>query len=62
MFVTTTMLSLNHDRSSERVVTMLRSSDLVEVGKKEMDISPAILIPYYDADSSTLFLTGKVSG
>lgn len=24
-----------------------------------LDVSPAILIPYYDADSSTLFVTGK---
>lgn len=26
-----------------------------------LDVSPAILIPCYDEDSSTLFLTGKVS-
>lgn len=25
-----------------------------------LDVSPAILIPYYDEDSSTLFLTGRV--
>jgi len=25
-----------------------------------LDVSPAILIPFYDEDSSTLFLTGKV--
>ena len=25
-----------------------------------LDVSPAILIPHYDQDSSTLFLTSKV--
>ncbi len=25
-----------------------------------LDVSPAILIPFYDEDSNTLFLTGKV--
>lgn len=25
-----------------------------------LDVSPAILIPFYDEDSSTLFLTGRV--
>lgn len=25
-----------------------------------LDVSPAILMPYYDEDSSTLFLTGRV--
>jgi hypothetical protein len=25
-----------------------------------MDVSPAILIPHYDEDSSTLFLTGRL--
>lgn len=29
--------------------------------KIDLDTSPAILIPYYDDDSSTLFLTGRVS-
>lgn len=26
-----------------------------------LDVSPAILMPFYDEDSSTLFLTGRVS-
>lgn len=25
-----------------------------------LDVSPAILVPFYDDDSSTLFVTGKV--
>lgn len=33
------------------------TSPLTSVG---LDVSPAILIPFYDEDSSTLFLTGRV--
>ena len=40
---------------------LLRSSDLVEVAQKEFEVSPTIMIPLYDPDSSTLFVTGKVS-
>lgn len=31
------------------------------LGTVGLDVSPAILIPHYDEDSSTLFLTGRVS-
>ncbi len=29
--------------------------------REDLNTSPAILIPHYDEDSSTLFLTGRVS-
>jgi len=46
-------------RQSERQLTLLRVHDLEEVASKKFDVSPTIMIPYYDADSSTLFVTGK---
>ena len=39
---------------------MFSTSNLSEVAMKSLDVSPTILVPYYDADSSTLFVTGKV--
>ena len=48
-------------RQAQRQVLLLRSSDLVEVAQKEFEVSPTIMIPLYDPDSSTLFVTGKVS-
>lgn len=48
------------DRVSERQIIVYNieslNSALTTVG---IDVSPAILIPFYDEDSSTLFLTGK---
>jgi len=46
-------------KQSERQITMFRSSDLEKVACRELDVSPAILVPHYDEDSSTLFVTGK---
>eukprot|EP00095_Tigriopus_kingsejongensis_P005020 maker-scaffold139_size317827-snap-gene-2.28 protein:Tk05020 transcript:maker-scaffold139_size317827-snap-gene-2.28-mRNA-1 annotation:"coronin-7 isoform x3" len=46
-------------RQSERQVMVYRTEDLKLVNSVTLDVSPAILIPYYDQDSSTLFLTGK---
>ena len=37
-----------------------QSKDLKEVHQVPLDQSPTILIPYYDQDSNTLFVTGKV--
>ncbi len=37
-----------------------RTEDLKMMHSETLDVSPAILIPYYDEDSNTLFLTGKV--
>lgn len=36
-----------------------RADDLKEVNTVPLDVSPTILIPYYDQDSNTLFVTGK---
>ena len=47
-------------RQSERQVMVYRASDLKEVNTVPLDVSPTILIPYYDQDSNTLFVTGKV--
>ena len=47
-------------RQSERQLTLLRSNDLEEVASKKFEVSPTIMIPHYDPDSSTLFVTGKV--
>lgn len=41
---------------------VLKSDDLsTPLATVGLDVSPAILIPFYDEDSSTLFLTGRVS-
>lgn len=41
---------------------MYRREDLdTPLATVGLDVSPAILIPFYDEDSSTLFLTGRVS-
>ncbi len=37
-----------------------RTEDLKLMHTETLDVSPAILIPHYDEDSNTLFLTGKV--
>lgn len=47
-------------RVSERQVYVFKTSNLNDaVGMVSLDVSPALLIPYYDEDSSTIFLTGK---
>lgn len=49
-------------RVSERQILVFKSDNLNSpVTTVGLDVSPAILIPYYDEDSSTLFLTGRVS-
>lgn len=48
------------DRSSERQLYMYKSSDLQKVCTVSLDVSPAILVPFYDEDSSVLFLSGRV--
>jgi hypothetical protein len=48
-------------RSSQRLVYVFRSTDLsTSLNTLNLDVSPTLLIPYYDEDSSTVFLTGKV--
>lgn len=48
------------DKVSERQIMIFKASDLsAPLNTVGLDVSPAILIPFYDEDSSTLFLTGK---
>uniref|UniRef100_A0A182KAP6 Coronin n=1 Tax=Anopheles christyi TaxID=43041 RepID=A0A182KAP6_9DIPT len=48
------------DKVSERQIYVYKVTDLnAPMGMLGLDVSPAILMPYYDEDSSTLFATGK---
>ncbi|XP_075212375.1 coronin [Lycorma delicatula] len=48
------------DKVSERQIMVFRREDMnTPLGTVGLDVSPAILIPFYDEDSSTLFLTGR---
>uniref|UniRef100_A0A224X661 Coronin n=1 Tax=Panstrongylus lignarius TaxID=156445 RepID=A0A224X661_9HEMI len=48
------------DKVSERQIMVLKSDELsTPLATVGLDVSPAILIPFYDEDSSTLFLTGR---
>ena len=46
-------------KQSERTLSVYRTEDLKKVSSETLNVSPAILIPFYDEDSSTLFLQGK---
>jgi len=47
---------------SVRQIAIYDASDLSSVlHKLDLDTSPSILIPYYDEDSSIVFVTGRVS-
>lgn len=49
-------------RSSDRSIRVYHPEDLTNLLQREdLDVSPTILVPHYDEDSSTLFLTGRVS-
>jgi coronin-7 len=51
---------MGFDKVSERQIMVFKSTDLSNpLNTVGLDVSPAILIPFYDEDSSTLFLTGK---
>ncbi|XP_055597731.1 coronin-7 isoform X2 [Uranotaenia lowii] len=48
------------DKVSERQIYVYKATDLCSpMGMVGLDVSPAILIPFYDEDSSTIFATGK---
>lgn len=55
----THLITTGFDKASERQVTLYDATSLTPIHKEGIDVSPAILIPFYDEDSSTLFLTGK---
>ncbi|GFG39279.1 hypothetical protein Cfor_02204, partial [Coptotermes formosanus] len=51
---------MGFDKVSERQIQVFKADSLsVPLNTVGLDVSPAILIPFYDEDSSTLFLTGK---
>ena len=48
-------------RSSIRIISVYDSCDLSKVlSSVEVDAAPATLIPFYDEDSSVMFLSAKV--
>ncbi|XP_049826168.1 coronin-7 isoform X2 [Aethina tumida] len=53
------IVTMGFDKVSERQITAYKASDLSSLNTVGLDVSPAILIPFYDDDSSTLFVTGK---
>ena len=55
------MMFMYFCRMSTRGVYMYDVENLSEpVSYVDVDTTPSILIPYYDPDGRTLFLTGKV--
>lgn len=47
-------------RVSERQISVYKADSLnAPLNTASLDVSPSILIPFYDEDSSTLFVTGK---
>ncbi|PSN53324.1 hypothetical protein C0J52_04075 [Blattella germanica] len=51
---------MGFDKVSERQIQVFKADNLNStLNTVGLDVSPAILIPFYDEDSSTLFLTGK---
>ncbi|XP_023703950.1 coronin-7 isoform X3 [Cryptotermes secundus] len=51
---------MGFDKVSERQIQIFKADSLnLPLNTVGLDVSPAILIPFYDEDSSTLFLTGK---
>ncbi|XP_058977707.1 coronin-7 isoform X3 [Musca domestica] len=48
------------DKVSERQISVYKADSLnAPLNTASLDVSPSILIPFYDEDSSTLFVTGK---
>lgn len=56
----THIVTSGFNKVSERQVSLYDAADLsAPLITEDIGVSPAILIPFYDEDSSTLFLTGK---
>ncbi|XP_032662962.1 coronin-7 isoform X2 [Odontomachus brunneus] len=54
------LVVIGFDKVSERQIYVFKVDDLNNpLNTVGLDVSPAILMPYYDEDSSTLFLTGR---
>ncbi|XP_074650936.1 coronin-7-like [Tubulanus polymorphus] len=48
------------DKKGNRLIAVYDASDLTsQLFSNELDYSPSIIIPHYDEDSSTIFLTGR---
>merc|ERR1712025_1437150 len=46
-------------KQSERTIMVYRSEGLTVLHTETLNVSPSVLVPSYDEDSSTLFLAGK---
>lgn len=58
----TMLVVAGFDKISERQIVAFNAKNLkTPLATVGLDVSPAILIPFYDEDSSTIFLTGKVN-
>ncbi|XP_065334722.1 coronin-7 isoform X1 [Cloeon dipterum] len=56
----TMLVVAGFDKISERQIVAYNAKNLkAPLGTVGLDVSPAILVPFYDEDSSTIFLTGK---
>lgn len=56
----THLVTTGFNKVSERQVSLYDVRDIgAPLATEGIDVSPAILIPFYDEDSSTLFLSGK---
>ncbi|XP_071570930.1 coronin-7 isoform X3 [Temnothorax nylanderi] len=54
------LVVMGFDKVSERQIYVFKADNLnTPLNTVGLDVSPAILMPYYDEDSSTLFLTGR---
>ncbi|XP_033210325.1 coronin-7 isoform X2 [Belonocnema kinseyi] len=54
------LVVMGFDKVSERQIIVFKADNLNSpLNTVGLDVSPAILMPYYDEDSSTLFLTGR---
>ncbi|XP_025263201.1 coronin-7 isoform X2 [Camponotus floridanus] len=54
------LVVMGFDKVSERQIYVFKVDNLnIPLNTVGLDVSPAILMPYYDEDSSTLFLTGR---
>ncbi|XP_012261487.1 coronin-7 isoform X3 [Athalia rosae] len=54
------LVVMGFDKVSERQIMLFKADNLNSpLNTVGLDVSPAILMPYYDEDSSTLFLTGR---
>ena len=49
-------------RGSQREIKVFEANNLSKpIATQVIDVSPSVLVPYYDEDTSVLFLWGRVS-